>query len=425
MGRLTSSRPARGEHAVRVGGRWPVLRLLVLVVLFSAVLPADPVGSQGGVPGKPQQLQVETILGGLRFLWYPPHHGGSPITGYEVQYLKTGAQGWTEWPHTGTVTEAGLNSLESARYKLRVRAVNGNGSGPWATTRFSYPPGTTPGRPAAPGMPTVTVGDARLTVSWDAVTDDGGAPIIAYLVRYSLDWGTTWVVWRPDGSSSDIKGTSTVITGLAGVTDYMVTVAARNRVNWSIDSLIARSAKPMMQNPPAVNPPPPPQPVVSVATTATTALPPPPPPPPADPPPPPPPPPPVDPPPPPPPLPPPVDPPPPPPPPPVDPPPPPPLPPPQPPTPPPVQPLPPPQPPTGNSPPQSPVEPPPPSPPPPPLERLPPKQPVSGADPPPGQPPGAGSPPPPGPSPPPQSPESPRRPSALPPQAPPRDVPTG
>ena len=385
---------------------WAVLRLVALVVLVSAVLPADPVGSQDGVPGKPQQLRIYKITGGLRADWVRPETGGSEITGYDVQIRETGAEEWSDWPHTGINTQARISPLgSSTRYFIRVRAVNANGAGPWATTEpYKYRPGVAAGLPAAPDMPTATVAGGEMTVSWDAVTDDGGAPILAYQVRYSLDRGRNYVIWRPDGISDVITGTSTVIGGVQGdPADFRVVVYARNEVGWSRASPIGcppEHTSPQRRdpppNPPPPNPPPPdppppdpPPPVTTTTTTTTTTTPvvsvttttaP---------------------------------------------------------DPPPVQPLPPPQPPTGDSPPQSPPDPPPP--PPPPLESLPPRQPVSTEDPPPQV---AVDPPPPlEPLPPPQSPadrppqstpdqppqssESPRRPSSQPPQAPPRDMPAG
>ena len=109
----------------------------------------------------------------MEVVWEAPHDGGSPITGYDVEYKLRDAGGWTPHPHAGCglgacVTEASIGALAT---KVRVRAENALGMGDWSPAarvrqqrllRVSY------GRAAA----TVTEGESLLvTVGLDGAAD--------------------------------------------------------------------------------------------------------------------------------------------------------------------------------------------------------------------------------------------------------------
>ena len=96
--------------------------------------------------------------------------------------------------------------------------------------------------PGKVALPSVTVGDGSLGVSWDAPVD-GGSPIVDYDVRHvesgyigCADCGPLpWVEWEPSAVSTSRRAT---ITGLANGTSYAVVVRAKNSVGvgeWSDD----------------------------------------------------------------------------------------------------------------------------------------------------------------------------------------------
>ena len=64
----------------------------------------------------------------------PDMTGKPPITGYDVEYRKHGANSWTTKTHSGTGTSAALTGLTAGKsYEVRVRAVNAEGDGAWAS----------------------------------------------------------------------------------------------------------------------------------------------------------------------------------------------------------------------------------------------------------------------------------------------------
>ena len=120
--------------------------------------------------------------------WSAPDNTGPGITGYGVQYRKTGDQNWTAHTHSGTATSATIIGLAAGTaYEVRVRAVNDEGVGDWS------PAGT--GRTAAlmantsltpsPDDPTVmSPSEAAYTITftgaWTSTATPGGVPAGAH-----------------------------------------------------------------------------------------------------------------------------------------------------------------------------------------------------------------------------------------------------
>ena len=92
------------------------------------------------LPGPPAAPEAPTVRPegdtSVTAAWKEPNDdGGSPITGYEVQYQKDGAPAWTEWPHTETGTSATITGLEETpTYNVQVKAKNNMGASDWSPT---------------------------------------------------------------------------------------------------------------------------------------------------------------------------------------------------------------------------------------------------------------------------------------------------
>ena len=175
-------------------------------------VPSAPVVTVTLIRGKPTQLSAS---------WSAPYDGGSPITGYDVQYKKTLDSVWTPWPHTGTGRTTTLTGLERGgiSYDVRVRSINNQGSSKWSAAAGATP-NQAPGAPAAPLLASLPL--ARMGVLWRAPYD-GGSPITDYDVRYKKTSDSTWIDWPHMGT-----GTSAALTGLAGAISYDVQVRAQN-----------------------------------------------------------------------------------------------------------------------------------------------------------------------------------------------------
>ena len=93
---------------------------------------------------------------------------------------------------------------------------------------------TTVSAPDAPGGVSASPGNGRVTLSWDAPADNGGAAIVRYEYRVSADGGTSWAPdWTgvPDGADpgSDAADERTFdVDGLTNGTAYRLEVRAYN-----------------------------------------------------------------------------------------------------------------------------------------------------------------------------------------------------
>ena len=172
--------------------------------------------------------------GSVTVTWAAPTDtGGSPVTGYRVQWRAE-----SELHHSSrqaTVTDPATRSHEitgltnGTEHFVRVLAVNTVDDGE-ASDEAPFTPATTPD---APHSVVAERGDRSMLVTW-AAADDGGSPVTAYRVQ-----------WRPGDSNfadSDPKATvrddkrSRRIPGLDNGTEYFVQVMAINDVGdggWS------------------------------------------------------------------------------------------------------------------------------------------------------------------------------------------------
>jgi hypothetical protein len=93
--------------------------------------------------------------------------------------------------------------------------------------------------PPAPTGVSGTPGDGSVLVTWTAPADDGGSPIIEFVVTAS-----------PDGVTCRTTGTSCTVTGLENGTGYTFTVIAINAVGESEESTPSATITPVGPPPP-------------------------------------------------------------------------------------------------------------------------------------------------------------------------------
>ena len=138
------------------------------------------------IPAMPENLRVTVGDGRLDLAWRKP--SAVTVTGYDVHYTSasgddvdddadaSGADPSTAWVdagHTGTAASHALTGLDNGTvYRVRVRAVNGAGNGPWA--RRTGTPLSADMLPAPRPVPTggVALWSAVLTVQ-DVSTSNG------------------------------------------------------------------------------------------------------------------------------------------------------------------------------------------------------------------------------------------------------------
>ncbi len=179
------------------------------------------------VPAKPAAPTLSADNTKIDASWSAPSNNGRPITGYKVQYRKTGAPSWTTSSALGTSPLSyEIGSLTNGtEYEVQVQATNAVGDSPWSDSAKDTPR-TVPAKPAAPSL---SSGNAKLNASWSA-PNDGGSDITGYTVRYKKTSDTNWT------TSSSQTDTSYEITTLTNGTEYEVQVQATNALGdsgWS------------------------------------------------------------------------------------------------------------------------------------------------------------------------------------------------
>ncbi|WP_419933348.1 fibronectin type III domain-containing protein [Candidatus Poriferisodalis sp.] len=199
--------------------------------------------------GKPAKPATPTLTPGNETLvvtWKAPADNGAAITSYQVASCVSTADcsldgDWTDPPIDVTgdplpTTETIRSLNNGTTYRVRVRAVNSVGNGPWSSSAS----GTPSLRPDAPAQPSINPGDRKFSLSWNEPSGNGLAIsqyIVAYRACTATDGDTsvrtcaagttpTWGNWaeRTYGATS----TAATITSLTNGTKYEARVRARN-----------------------------------------------------------------------------------------------------------------------------------------------------------------------------------------------------
>ncbi len=139
------------------------------------------------VPHAPDLPTLEPGDDQLIATWAAPTNtGGSAITGYELQYSSDGGTTWSDPPIevAAPATKAIISGLSNGTsYEVQVRAINAQGAGGWSDSALASPAAV----PHAPGLPSLTMENEQLRISWAAPTNTGGSDITGYELRYALN----------------------------------------------------------------------------------------------------------------------------------------------------------------------------------------------------------------------------------------------
>ena len=200
----------------------------------------------------PVWLSLRPSVEGIDVQFNPPFNdGGAKIVDYEVGIAhrnESGAPLTTVTVNTGPLTKVILTrDKRGVVYHLRLRARNGVGHGPWSETRqvrtFDFP--------RAPQLKELSFDGQHYLVFWLPPSDDGGAPVTAYEVRFIA-------AQAPD--LSDINWT--LRTGISAssrqyplddldpTVEHLVQVRSRNGVGPSDWTQSARTTKLLVPAPP-------------------------------------------------------------------------------------------------------------------------------------------------------------------------------
>ncbi|XP_039599455.1 neural cell adhesion molecule 2-like isoform X2 [Polypterus senegalus] len=178
------------------------------------------------VPSNPYAVRLSSVLQTVAVVSFtkPDSHGGVPISHYQVDFKESTVDDWKAVRSHGIQTMVSLSNLEpNMTYDVRVAAVNGKGRGEYSKTEhFQTLPVREPSPPSVHGQ-TLTGKSFRLSI---IKQDDGGAPILEYIIKYkSRDKEDQWVLQSIHGSKDHIT-----LHQLQWNTDYDVEITAVNKL---------------------------------------------------------------------------------------------------------------------------------------------------------------------------------------------------
>ncbi|KAA0715592.1 Neural cell adhesion molecule 2 [Triplophysa tibetana] len=179
--------------------------------------------AQADVPSNPYSVRLNSVAQRVATVTFikPDSHGGVPISHYLVKYKDISSHDWKDVKSQGTQTIVLLTNLEpNTTYELQVAAVNGKGQGDFSRTEsFQTLPIREPSPPSVQGQR--GVGKAyRLGL---VKQDDGGMPILEYIVKYKTDKEEQWMTKLVPGANDFV-----LLQPLQWNTQYEVEITARN-----------------------------------------------------------------------------------------------------------------------------------------------------------------------------------------------------
>ena len=185
----------------------------------------------------PTSFSYTLLNRGVRFTWGAPPTGSGTVQKYELRHGSSADLTGATPVDKGTDLRHDVNPGAGIAVYAQVRAQDSDNTyGSW--TYVLHGTGNRQAdrtAPAAPAAPTVTAGDAKLTVTWTAPADNGNS-ITKYQILYGrsnlgTDRWTTLNAWSiGDGNLSE------TIAGLRNGTTYGVQVraiSAAGRSDWS------------------------------------------------------------------------------------------------------------------------------------------------------------------------------------------------
>ncbi|KAM9319210.1 neural cell adhesion molecule 1b [Pholidichthys leucotaenia] len=167
----------------------------------------------------------------------PESTGGVPVLNYKAMWRMQDRASWVQqvWDaQKGSINEVTITGLKpESYYEVKLSAINGKGEGESSPTEFFK---TEPVRTPIPPKLEVAlepIGNV-IKVSW-IKQDDGGIPIIHYLIRYKRAESTHWKPEIRLPSSSEYV----LLSGLDWDTEYNIMVVAENQKGKSAPAKIS------------------------------------------------------------------------------------------------------------------------------------------------------------------------------------------
>ena len=182
----------------------------------------------------PDRPQAPTLAAGdsqITVSWTAPNDGGNPITGYMVQWKRSGQSFNTSRQATDEASPHVITGLANGNtYQVRVIAINDQGNSPPSLQNQATPAGP----PNPPENVVLAPMDGELLLAWEEPTHTG-SPIIEYTVQWKS-------FWQQYGTSKQTKtphdNRLVTIGNLVNDREYTVRIKSRNSLGespWSAE----------------------------------------------------------------------------------------------------------------------------------------------------------------------------------------------
>lgn len=178
------------------------------------------------IPGSPSALFAQAANASATLSWVAPTNtGGRNITNYQIEYSLNGGNTWTIYSQPASIElYSVINGLvNNAEYIFRVSAINAIGVGSPSSVSNSVTPSAS--RPSAPQNLIASKGTLQRTLSWNAPSINGSSFISNYILEYSTDEGSTWLIVN---SNIEPQIRSYIVTGLLNEPTYYFRLKAQN-----------------------------------------------------------------------------------------------------------------------------------------------------------------------------------------------------
>ena len=161
------------------------------------------------------------------------------ISNFRVEWRESTATTWDDAPSEDVSQSSGLTTsytitglTNETDYNVRVVAVSGDRESDPSVVRSAIPAPTNPGKPQNV-MVSARDGSDKITVTWDAPANDGGADITSYVVTYTFNGSGVTGDQNPESLTGTArKVTITHTAGPLAVGNVIVaTVIARSSVS--------------------------------------------------------------------------------------------------------------------------------------------------------------------------------------------------
>lgn len=217
-----------------------ILAISIILVTGIVFLFGQSFAQTANTPDQPTGVTASAISPTSIILnWSPPqNNGGSPITGYKIDYRVVPNTSYTTLGTLNNVTTYTHTGLVTGKtYIYRISAINAIGTGSPSPEVLATPTSTSaPPKNIVPNPPQNLVASVysstQINLSWRSPPSNGGPAISGYKIDYSIDSGNFTNIIANSGSSF----TAYSHTGLQVGHTYTYRVFAINSIGTSNSS---------------------------------------------------------------------------------------------------------------------------------------------------------------------------------------------